>query len=42
VAEPRGLPFGHDVSSLVAAEARSLICHDGEFEMTFRRSGFVG
>jgi hypothetical protein len=41
-AEPRGLPFGHDAASLVASEVWNLICADGEFDITFRPSGFAG
>jgi hypothetical protein len=41
-ADPRGLPFGHDATSLAAAEVWNLICDDGEFDITFRPSGFAG
>jgi len=40
-AEPGGLPFGHDAHSLAAAEMWNLICPDGEFDITFRPSGFA-
>jgi hypothetical protein len=39
--EPHGLPFGHDAASLAGAEIWNLICHDGEFDITFRPSGFA-
>ncbi len=40
-AEPGGLPFSHDASSLAAVEAWNLICADGEFDISFRPSGFA-
>lgn len=39
-AEPRGLPFGHDATSLAAAEVWNLICADGEFDISFHPAGF--
>jgi hypothetical protein len=39
---PGGLPFSHDATSLAAAEVWNLICDDGEFDITFRPSGFAG
>jgi hypothetical protein len=39
---PEGLPFGHDASSLAAAEVWNLVCTDGEFDISFRPSGFAG
>lgn len=40
-AAPEGLPFGHDATSLAAAEVWNLICDDGEFDISFRPSGFT-
>jgi hypothetical protein len=40
-AEPGGLPFSHDATSLAAAEAWNLICADGEFDISFHPSGFA-
>ncbi len=40
-AEPRGLPFGHDATSLAAAEVWNLICADGEFVISFHPAGFA-
>lgn len=40
-AEPHGLPFRHDATSLAAADVWNLICADGEFDLTFRPSGFA-
>jgi hypothetical protein len=40
--EPGGLPFGHDAASLAAAEVWNLTCPDGEFDISFRPSGFAG
>lgn len=37
---PDGLPFDHDGSSLGAGEMWNLICPDGEFDISFRPSGF--
>ena len=39
---PGGLPFSHDAVSLGAAEAWNLICDNGEFDLSFRPSGFAG
>jgi hypothetical protein len=39
---PDGLPFSHDATSLAAAEMWNLICADGEFDISFHPSGFVG
>jgi hypothetical protein len=39
-AEPSGLPFGHDATSLASSEVWNLICADGEFDISFRPSGF--
>jgi hypothetical protein len=39
--EPHGLPFGHDAASLAAAEVWNLVCDDGEFDISFRPSGFA-
>lgn len=39
--EPAGLPFGHDAASLAAAETWNLVCDDGEFDISFRPSGFT-
>lgn len=39
---PGGLPFSHDASSLAAAETWNLICTHGEFDISFRPSGFAG
>jgi hypothetical protein len=39
-AVPGGLPFRHDATSLQAAEVWNLICADGEFDISFRPSGF--
>jgi hypothetical protein len=39
---PGGLPFGHDATSLAAAEMWNLICPDGEFDISFHPSGFAG
>ena len=41
-AAPDGLPFSHDASSLAAAEVWSLVCSDGEFDISFHPSGFAG
>src|ERR1700733_11406392 len=38
---PGGLPFSHDAASLAAAEVWNLICHDGEFHISFHPSGFA-
>jgi hypothetical protein len=38
---PEGLPFGHDAASLAAAEMWNLICGAGEFDISFRPSGFA-
>ena len=40
-AEPSGLPFGHDATSLAAAEVWNLICADGEFDISFHPAGFA-
>jgi hypothetical protein len=40
--EPGGLPFGHDATSLAAADVWNLTCPDGEFDVSFRPSGFAG
>lgn len=39
--EPYGLPFGHDASSLAAAEVWNLVCADGEFDISFHPPGFA-
>jgi hypothetical protein len=39
---PDGLPFSHDAMSLGAAETWNLICDNGEFDLSFRPSGFAG
>jgi hypothetical protein len=39
---PDGLPFSHDATSLAAADVWNLICADGEFDISFRPSGFAG
>jgi hypothetical protein len=39
---PRGLTFSHDADSLTAAEVWNLVCADGEFDISFHRSGFAG
>ena len=39
---PHGLPFAHDAASLAAAEVWNLVCADGEFDISFRPSGFAG
>jgi hypothetical protein len=41
-AEPDGLPFSHDATSLAAAEVWNLVCADGEFDISFHPSGFAG
>lgn len=41
-AVPGGLPFSHDAASLAAAEVWNLVCADGEFDISFYPSGFVG
>ena len=41
-AVPEGLPFSHDAASLAAANVWDLICPDGEFDVSFRPSGFDG
>jgi hypothetical protein len=41
-AAPGGLPFSHNATSLAGAEVWNLICDDGEFDITFRPSGFPG
>jgi len=41
-AVPDGLPFSHDATSLAAAEVWNLVCADGEFDISFRPSGFAG
>lgn len=41
-AVPDGLPFSHDATSLAAAEVWNLTCPDGEFDISFRPSGFEG
>jgi len=38
---PDGLPFGHDATSLAAADVWNLICADGEFDISFHPSGFA-
>jgi hypothetical protein len=40
-AVPEGLPFDHDGRSLGASSVWSLICPDGEFDTSFRPSGFA-
>ena len=40
--DPGGLPFGHDAASLAGADVWNLICPDGEFDISFRPSGFAG
>jgi hypothetical protein len=40
-AVPEGL-FSHDAMSLAAADTWNLICADGEFDISFRPSGFEG
>jgi hypothetical protein len=37
-----GLPFEHDASSLARAVVLNLICPVGEFDISFRPSGFAG
>ena len=37
-----GLPFGHDAASLGRAAVWNLICPLGEFDISFRPSGFDG
>ena len=37
---PEGLPFDHDGQSLGASAVWNLICPDGEFDISFRPSGF--
>jgi hypothetical protein len=37
---PEGLPFDHDGRSLGASSVWNLICADGEFDISFRPSGF--
>lgn len=37
-----GLPFSHDAASLAGSEMWNLICADGEFDISFRPSGFAG
>jgi hypothetical protein len=39
---PEGLPFGHDATSLAAAEVWNLVCTGGEFDISFHPSGFAG
>jgi hypothetical protein len=39
---PDGLPFSHDAASLGEVEVWHLICDDGEFDLSFRPSGFAG
>jgi hypothetical protein len=39
-AVPDGLPFEHDGRSLGASPVWNLICPDGEFDLSFRPSGF--
>jgi hypothetical protein len=41
-AVPGGLPFSHDAASLAAVEVWNLVCADGEFDISFYPSGFVG
>jgi hypothetical protein len=41
-AVPDGLPFGHDATSLAAADVWNLICPDGEFDISFHPPGFEG
>ena len=41
-AVPEGLPFSHDAASLAAAETWNLVCAAGEFDISFRPSGFAG
>jgi hypothetical protein len=38
---PEGLPFDHDGRSLGASSVWNLICADGEFDISFRPSGFA-
>jgi len=38
---PDGLPLSHDATSLGAAETWNLICDYGEFDLSFRPSGFA-
>lgn len=38
---PEGLAFVHDAASLAAAETWNLICPEGEFDISFRPSGFA-
>jgi hypothetical protein len=38
----RGLPFDHDAKSLRRATVWNLICRHGEFDISFRPSGFPG
>jgi hypothetical protein len=40
-AVPEGLPFDHNGRSLGASSVWSLICADGEFDISFRPSGFA-
>jgi hypothetical protein len=40
-AEPHGLSFRHDATSLAAAEVWNLVCDDGEFDISFRPAGFA-
>jgi hypothetical protein len=37
-----GIPFGHDAASLGRAATWNLICSYGEFDISFRPSGFEG
>lgn len=39
---PNGLPFDHTAGSLAAADTWNLICVHGEFDISFRPSGFTG
>ncbi|HEY2552017.1 MAG TPA: hypothetical protein VGI64_15730 [Streptosporangiaceae bacterium] len=39
--EPDGLPFRHDATSLAAADVWNLTCPDGEFDISYRPSGFA-
>jgi len=41
-AVPEGVAFGHDATSLGAAEVWNLVCADGEFGISFHPSGFAG
>lgn len=41
-AVPEGLPFSHDAVSPAAADGWNLICAEGEFDISFRPSGFDG